>query len=286
MAHKVFVAFLLMVGLTALVGASLHGLDFYLTSISDRAFRADYGEMKPSGIYSHGLGIIGACMISVGVATYSSRKRIRGLWNLGKLSSWLEFHIFLCLVGPFLVVYHTTFKAGGIAAICLWSMLSVAASGIVGRFLYVLIPRNMKGSELTATQINQEFDRLGAALRESEVGTNLVKVVDGSFAAIHRPSTFFDTVTTFFQLVRMKRRVKHTTKRLLAESHLPHGSARKLYKAASTRASLIQRSVILLQVEKLFYYWHAIHLPFTIMMFVTLAAHVGVALWLGYRWIF
>jgi hypothetical protein len=72
----------------------------------------------------------------------------------------------------------------------------------------------------------------------------------------------------------------------LAESHLPHPAAHKLYKAASLRASLIQRSVILLQVEKLFYYWHAIHLPFTIMMFVTLAAHVSVALWLGYRWIF
>lgn len=286
MAHKVFIAFLLMVGLTALIGVGLHGVEYYLTPISDRAFRTDYGEMKPSGIYSHGLGIIGASMVSIGVAIYSSRKRIRRLWNLGKLSSWLEFHIFLCLVGPVLVVYHTTFKAGGIAAICLWSMLSVAVSGIIGRFLYVLIPRNLKGSELSANQINQEFDRLGAALRESEIGTNLMKVVDSSFAAIRRPSTFRETVTTFLQLVRMKRRVKRSTKRLLADSHLPHAAARKLYRAASSRASLIQRSVILLQVEKLFYYWHAIHLPFTIMMFITLAVHISVALWLGYRWIF
>ncbi len=286
MAHKVFIAFLLMVGLTALIGVSIRGVEYYLTPISDRAFRTDYAEMKPSGTYSHGLGIIGAGMITLGVATYSSRKRVRNLWNLGKLSSWLEFHIFLCLLGPVLVVYHTTFKAGGIAAICLWSMLSVAASGIIGRFLYVLIPRNIKGSELSASQINQEFDRLGTALRESEVGTSLMKVIDSSFAAVQRPSTFAETVKTFFQLMRVKRRVKNSTRRLLAESHLPHASARTLYKAASSRASLIQRSVILLQVEKLFYYWHAIHLPFTIMMFITLAVHVSVALWLGYRWLF
>jgi hypothetical protein len=44
--------------------------------------------------------------------------------------------------------------------------------------------------------------------------------------------------------------------------------------------------MLLLQIEKLFYYWHAIHLPFTAIMFVTLALHVGVAIWLGYTWIF
>jgi hypothetical protein len=286
MAHKVFIIFLLMIGLTALVGVGLRGVEYYLTPLHERAFRSDYSQMKPSGIYSHGFGIIGASMITIGVVTYSSRKRIRRLWNAGKLSSWLEFHIFLCLVGPVLIVYHTTFKAGGIAAICLWSMLSVAASGIVGRFLYVLIPRNIKGSELSATQINQEFDRLSAALRESEIGQQLIRVVDTSFAAVRRPSTFGATISTFFQLMQIKRRVKRAARHLIAGSHLPHTVARRLQKAASSRASLIQRSVILLQVEKLFYYWHAIHLPFTIMMFVTLAVHVGVAIWLGYRWIF
>ena len=285
MPNRVFIIFLLIVGLTAFVGVGLHGVEYYFTSVSERAFRQDYAEMKPSSTFSHGLGILGACMITVGVATYSSRKRIRKLWNIGKLSSWLEFHIFLCLVGPILIIYHTTFKAGGIAAICLWSMLSVAASGIVGRFLYVLIPRNRKGSELSANQINEEFDRLGGALRESDLGSNLLKLVDSHFAVVRRPTTLAETITTYLRLIRVKSRAKRTAKRLLAESKLPHYVARRLYRAASARASLIQRSIILLEVEKLFYYWHAIHLPFTIMMFVTLAVHVGVAIWLGYRWI-
>lgn len=275
-----------MAGLAAFVAVNLHGLEYYLTPISDRAFRPEHTEMKPSGIYSHGLGIIGASMITLGIATYSSRKRIRMLWSAGKLSSWLEFHIFLCLVGPTLIIYHTTFKAGGIAAISLWTMLSVAASGIMGRFLYVLIPRDIGGSELSVDQINQEFDRLGAGLRKSELGSNVLKMVDAQFASIPRPSSFKETIATFVRLVRIKNRVKHTTKQLLAQSHIPHHEAKTLYKAASARASLIQRSVILLQVGKLFYYWHAIHLPFTFIMFITLTVHIGVAIWLGYRWIF
>jgi hypothetical protein len=39
-------------------------------------------------------------------------------------------------------------------------------------------------------------------------------------------------------------------------------------------------------VERGFYYWHAIHFPFSIIMFLTLAAHVTVAILLGYTWIF
>jgi hypothetical protein len=286
MAHKIFVVFLVFIGLTAAVAVGLNGYAYYLTPMSERAFRSDYKELKPSSTFSHGLGVAGATMIAIGVITYSSRKRFRALWNLGRLSMWLEFHIFLCLLGPVLVVYHTTFKAGGIAAISLWSMLSVAASGIIGRFLYVLIPRNMKGSELDSHQINEEFDRIGKSLRESEIGSSLIKMVDSQFSAIKRPSNLGETISTLLHLVQVKRRVKQSTRRLLAQSHIPHDTARKLFKAVSTRASLIQRSIVLLQVEKLFYYWHAIHLPFTAMMFITLIVHVGVSLWLGYRWIF
>jgi len=44
--------------------------------------------------------------------------------------------------------------------------------------------------------------------------------------------------------------------------------------------------VLLTQMERLFFYWHAVHLPFTVIMFITLAAHVIVTVLLGYRWIF
>jgi hypothetical protein len=286
MAHKLFVVFLIMVGITATLAVGIDGFDYYLAPQSERAFMPEHKEMKPSGIYSHTLGILGAGMIIFGVTIYSSRKRIRALWNIGKLSSWLEFHIFLCLLGPTLVIYHTTFKAGGIAAISLWAMLSVAGSGIIGRFLYVLIPRNIKGTELDSHQINEEFDKISKDLRESEFGLKLLASIDKNFASIQRPTGILDTIKIYLKLMRMKQEVKSMVRRMLIESDLPNDVARKLYKAASARAALIQRSVVLLQVEKLFFYWHAIHLPFTVMMFVTLIAHVGVAIWLGYHWIF
>jgi len=130
MSHQFFGLFLLLLALTAVIALTLNGYDYYAASASERAFMPEHKEMRPSGAYSHGLGVIGATMIIVGVAMYSTRKRARALRDVGKLSVWLEVHIVLCLLGPILVIYHTTFKSGGIAAISLWTMLSVAASGI------------------------------------------------------------------------------------------------------------------------------------------------------------
>lgn len=286
MSHKVFILFLFVVAFTAALAIGIAGLDYYSTPVSERAFNPEHGELKASGVYGHGLGIIGASMIIVGVAMYSTRKRIRALWNIGRLSTWLETHIFLCLLGPVLVIYHTTFKASGIAAICLWSMLSVVASGLIGRFLYVLIPRNVKGSELTAAQINQQFDAQREALQQSEIGRQLVAVIDKSFVGIKRPSNISGTLALFFRLQRLKRQIRSLVRKRIRAEHFSRRTARELSRLASSRATLIQRSVLLLQVEKMFYYWHAIHLPFTAIMFITLAVHVGVGLWLGYRWIF
>ena len=90
------------------------------------------------------MSVIGAAMIGIGVATYSSMKRFRKFWKPGRLSLWLGLHIFLCLLGPILVIFHTTFKARGMAAVSLWTMSSVWAGGMVGRFLSVQIPGNLQ----------------------------------------------------------------------------------------------------------------------------------------------
>jgi hypothetical protein len=286
MSHIVFILFLFLVGGVAMITLGIKGLDYYLTPMASRAFRADYSYMKPSGIYSHSLGIFGAIMVIVGVAMYSSRKRMRSLWKLGRLSRWLEIHIFLCLIGPILIVYHTTFKAGGIAAISLWAMTSVVASGVVGRFLYVLIPRNLNGNELTMEEIDVELQQLSTELMANETGKVVLKTIDDAFIGVRRPKGLLDTFGVIFQLQRVKTHVKEDIQHYMRHRKVERTLAAELMENANARASLLQKSMVLNRVERLFYYWHAIHLPFTIIMFVTLALHVTVAILLGYRWIF
>ncbi len=286
MAHNVFILFLFLIIVIATISIGLHGYGYYVTPAPERPYREDYEQMKGSGHYSHGLGIIGATMIIIGVSTYSSRKRIKSLWNLGKLSVWLEFHIFMCLLGPILVVFHTTFKAGGIAAISLWTMLSVWASGLIGRFLYSQIPRNLQGTELSSAQITIELERLGSDLAASPLGSQLAKQITASFSSIRNPSGIGEAISIGLQVRSIRRHVRHSVKEMVRRSPLSRDHAVSLQRTANTMAALLQKSIVLGQVGKLFHYWHAVHLPFTVIMFITLAAHVVAAVLLGYTWIF
>jgi hypothetical protein len=286
MAHKVFLSFLVFIIATAVLAVAVRGFAYYITPVEARHMHQDYEIMKPSGTYSHGLGIIGASMIIIGVSTYSTRKRVKALWSVGKLSRWLEFHIFLCLVGPVLVVFHTTFKAGGVAAISLWTMLSVATSGILGRYLYAQIPKNLQGNELTAGQITGELDKLSARLSKSPIGERITKVVYQSFESLPRPQSSWSAFTTFVRLAILRRHIRQFVRGLVTVNIHSRETAKELQATATAFASLIQKSIVLNQAAKLFHYWHVIHLPFSIIMFITLAAHIIVTVILGYRWIF
>ncbi len=142
--HRIYIILFFVVGIAVTLLLGVNGYQYYNAPIEERVFLAQHAALKPSGLWGHGFGIIGSLMMIFGVAIYMIRKRTK-LMNFGFLKHWLEFHIFLCTVGPILVLYHTAFKFGGIVAVSFWSMVAVVLSGVVGRFLYVQIPHTIQG---------------------------------------------------------------------------------------------------------------------------------------------
>src|SRR5262245_35017086 len=63
-------------------------------------------EMKPGETLGHAIGWGGTASMA-GMHVYSIRKRVRALANLGRLKSWLQFHIFLGLQGAMMVTFHS-----------------------------------------------------------------------------------------------------------------------------------------------------------------------------------
>ncbi|MBI4499860.1 MAG: hypothetical protein HY700_01745 [Gemmatimonadetes bacterium] len=99
----------------ALAGFGLGlGIEYYLLPLDQRPFSPMYARFRPAGTFGLRYGIIGTSLIIAGVFLYSVRKRLHLLRGAGKLKYWLEFHIFLCSVGPFLVLLPgTTGRLGG-----------------------------------------------------------------------------------------------------------------------------------------------------------------------------
>ena len=82
----------------------LEGIAYYLAPHTERPYLELHELYKPSGLIGQGLGITGTLMMMVGVFGYMLRKRWRVLHRFGKLRDWLTFHIFLCTLGPFLIL--------------------------------------------------------------------------------------------------------------------------------------------------------------------------------------
>lgn len=276
-------------GLLTVVVIGIRGFDYYTTPGMERPFHADYDAFKPTGLYGHGLGIIGSLMIAAGVLIYSGRKRLRRLSGLGSVKYFLEFHIFLCLTGPMLVLYHTTFKFGGLVAVSFWSMIAVVLSGLVGRYFYVQIPRGIKGNELSVAELNAENQRLAASLQTDwGVPASFLQLID----AIATPPkavaamSLFD-VMRFFVLNDLTRRSR--LQQAIGQLKIrreDHALVKHLRKFAIRKIALTRRIAFLEKFRRIFYYWHVIHLPFSVVMFIILFIHVGVAVAFGYTWIF
>lgn len=100
--------------------------------------------------FGHTLGIFGFILMLMTEVLYSLRKRSRSA-RWGRMSSWLQFHIFTGLVGPFMVLLHTSWKFNGLAGATTLLTVVIVVSGFVGRYIYTRIPRTLDGLEIEGT---------------------------------------------------------------------------------------------------------------------------------------
>jgi hypothetical protein len=101
-------------------------------------------------LFGHAIGILGFILMLMTEILYSLRKRTRSA-SWGKMSSWLQFHIFTGLVGPYMVLLHTSWKFNGLAGVTMLFTLIIVVSGFIGRYIYTRIPRTMDGVEIQGT---------------------------------------------------------------------------------------------------------------------------------------
>lgn len=107
-----------------------------------------------SEFFGHSIGIVGFILMLMTETLYSLRKRSRSV-RWGRMSSWLQFHIFTGLVGPYMVLLHTSWKFNGLAGVTTLFTVVIVVSGFVGRYIYTRIPRTMDGLEIDGT-LSQE----------------------------------------------------------------------------------------------------------------------------------
>lgn len=262
----------------------VEGFAYYFGPYTERPYSPLHDTYKPSGFIGQGLGILGTLMMLVGVVSYMVRKRWTFLHRFGKLRSWLTFHIFLCTLGPFLVLLHTTFKFGNIASISFWSMAVVVASGVFGRYVYVRIPKTINGQFLSRQVIQQ-------------AQTNLVKRLVGmtgldagyitSLAQPMKPAgRILPAVWQSLLFELRKPAIRRKIHISLQERGVALAVQQQAVPLLMDNAHLQLRAQVMQPFVRAFGYWHVFHIPLALVMLIALLVHVGVAIAFGYTWVF
>ena len=254
--HVVVVSFYVLTVLAAIVVLAQIGNSYYSLPLEERCFHPAYEMLKPSGWLGHGLGVVGTALILTGLFGYMGRKRLKIMSGLGLLKYWLEWHIFFCTLGTVLVVFHTSFKFGGLISVGFWSLVGVWLSGLAGRYIYLQIPRTREGRVMSLNEI----ENLQTTLETELLLKYNVKLLD----------------VKAFNLFELKLNIPE----------LSISDAVKIRHITQQQKILNFRIRHLDRMKRLMNYWHFVHLPFALIMLIIMAIHVAVAVFFGFTWIF
>lgn len=246
------------------------------------------GLFKAGDDLGYWLGVAGGVMMLF-IFLYPLRKHVRFLHQLGQMKGWLVVHMALGLGGPLLILAHSTFHIGSLnAAVALYSMLIVAGSGIIGRFVYVRINRGLQGEK---NQLRDWRDRAGWDKGDMRSLFKLAPMVETrlvefeSFALKEDPG-WHGVISRLFILPWVEWRVYracladlHEPMRVLAEKS--HWSTYDRLRRSRHARLLVRKDMDavlrLAQVsayERLFALWHVAHIPFVYLLVISAIVHV------------
>jgi hypothetical protein len=221
----------------------------------------------------YALGVVGLGMM-VALLAYPLRKRVQLLSRAGRIRAWFHVHMVLGIAGPTAILLHANFAPGSLnARIALASMLIVAGSGFVGRFMYTRIHYELQGRKATLEELRRDatFHRggIGAALGDdAEVASRLDAFESW---ALRSSAGIGDGILRAVTLGARTRRVARDLRARLARS----GGARSTLPPALQQYLRAVRRVAEYRVyERGFALWHALHIPLTVLLFVAAAVHV------------
>lgn len=212
-----------------------------ITAIYLGAYQLGGTMPAASSFVGHSIGVLGFVLMLMAETLYSVRKQMTDA-RWGNMAGWLRFHIVTGLVGPYMVLLHTSMKFQGIAGLAMLLTVVVVISGVVGRYIYTAVPRAIDGTELESAAIDTQIAHVALAPAGS-TGRDAASPVS---AAVSRPGA--DRAAD----------VQPST----AEQH---SLDRRLHRLAAERNALAL--------------WRSLHVPLTWVLFATALVHTVGALY-------
>lgn len=225
-----------------------------------------------SGFWGHSLGVLGFVMMLMTETLYSLRKRSKRGARWGKMSNWLEFHIFTGLVGPFMVLIHPGWEFKGLAGVLSLLTVLMVFSGILGRYIYTAVPRASNGAEISLQELEFSARQLEAELaiiKNDDKTVPIIKLEPGKGSSLQVLSRFWlDLMAVIKDQVigaGMHGQSRQKALALAKVNRKYHQVQRQINNLAAAR--------------RLLSLWHTVHIPLGLTLFMVAFIHIGAAIY-------
>lgn len=281
---------------TLILALTVYGFDYYTLDSADRPFSPKYGALRPSGTIGLKLGWLGVMMFLI-IFLYPLRKHWSWLMKKGNSRHWLDYHVILGIAAPFVIAFHSSFKFSGFAGMAFWIMFAVSVSGIIGRYLYGQIPRNLKAAEMTQRELQEFHQQLAGQLKQQRLVSERdlrALLTLPSRERVQQLSMFTALGYMFaldlaraFRVARLRRHALSFGEKLMTLGGFLKTSNHDVEKAvgvAREDAALSKRILFLKRSEQVFHLWHVVHKPFSYTFALLALFHIGLEVAMGFRW--
>ena len=246
-------------------------------------------EFTPKDGAGYWIGIAGASTLLFQLV-YPLRKRARFMRRMGSAPAWFRLHIMLGIVGPILILYHSNFSLGATNSnVALFSMLAVAASGIIGRYIFGRVHRDLSGAKSEVSDLLADATALLRDIESDVGGTSGVIAgrLTAAAAGIMLPNATLARSAAHALAIAFTLPVTRWRLLAAADAAIAANSDRNGWTSADRRAHRraarthvdaylggVVRASQLSLFERLFGLWHLFHLPLFCLLIVTAIVHI------------
>lgn len=266
------------------------GLPYYVLPIAERLRSPLHPWFKSTGLIGQAAGWVALTMF-VFLWLYPLRKRFRWLAWSGPIFEWFHFHLLAGLAILPLVAIHASWRFHGLIGFGFYSMVLVVLSGVVGRYIYVRIPRGKSGLELDREQLAKQRQGL---VRKISAATGLspeelermLMTGHGGDGPKGVGRTLLRMLTNDLDRWKLERAFKSRLRnRPGARAGLDRRTLRETRELARREILLTQQVEMLEATQRVFAYWHVVHRPVSVTALVVVLIHVVVAMVVGMTWL-
>jgi hypothetical protein len=242
----------------------------------------------PGSDFGYYMGMVGGILMLL-LLLYPLRKHVRPFHVLGATRHWFRLHMVLGILGPTLVLFHSTFEIGSLnAGVALFCMVLVAGSGIIGRFIYRRIHHGLYGRRASLEErqtalglrdqdMKSKFHfapRVEERLKKFE--TEALALGKDGLAHLWRFTTlgFRSHLTAWHCLREIKRLLKRQAHERGWEQDKLHARVATANRYLDEFLSAVRDAAQFTTYERLFRLWHVAHVPFVWMLAISGVVHV------------